>query len=94
MKAKIMNKQELFLDDVCNHEKKNTNWDEFSSEVKFIEKSCFMRLSNKNFKVKAGSLLNILGVAIVTLFINTYGIVYFGLDEFPDWAKPVNTTTS
>jgi len=44
--------------------------------------------------VKAGSFLNILGVAIVTLFINTYGMVYFGLDEFPDWAKPVNTTAS
>jgi len=44
--------------------------------------------------VKVGSFLNILGIAIVTLFINTYGIAYFGLNVFPDWAKPANITAS
>uniref|UniRef100_H2Z9I3 Citrate transporter-like domain-containing protein n=1 Tax=Ciona savignyi TaxID=51511 RepID=H2Z9I3_CIOSA len=37
--------------------------------------------------VKAGSMLNIMGVAIITLFINTYGYSLFGLGEFPSWAE-------
>ncbi|KAK3084904.1 hypothetical protein FSP39_021163 [Pinctada imbricata] len=37
--------------------------------------------------VKVGFFINILCVLVVTLAINTYGIHYFDLDVFPDWAK-------
>uniref|UniRef100_H2Z9I1 Citrate transporter-like domain-containing protein n=1 Tax=Ciona savignyi TaxID=51511 RepID=H2Z9I1_CIOSA len=43
--------------------------------------------------VKAGSMLNIMGVAIITLFINTYGYSLFGLGEFPSWAELPGATT-
>ncbi|XP_060077644.1 Na(+)/citrate cotransporter-like [Ylistrum balloti] len=36
--------------------------------------------------VKAGWILNILCVAIVTVAINTWGMAYFRLDVYPDWA--------
>ncbi|KAK3083723.1 hypothetical protein FSP39_002021 [Pinctada imbricata] len=36
---------------------------------------------------KVGFLINILCVIVVTLAINTYGIPYFGLDSYPEWAK-------
>ena len=38
-------------------------------------------------QVKAGAPLNLIGVAIVTITINTYGVFFFDLDNFPDWAK-------
>ena len=37
-------------------------------------------------QVKAGFGMNIIGIIIVTLSINTYGMTYFGLDKFPGWA--------
>ncbi|XP_043573994.1 solute carrier family 13 member 5-like [Chiloscyllium plagiosum] len=37
--------------------------------------------------VKAGLVLNIIGVASVTLAINTWGRLMFNLDSFPDWAN-------
>eukprot|EP00112_Aurelia_sp_Birch-Aquarium-sp1_P007095 Seg1775.1 transcript_id=Seg1775.1/GoldUCD/mRNA.D3Y31 product="Solute carrier family 13 member 3" protein_id=Seg1775.1/GoldUCD/D3Y31 len=36
--------------------------------------------------VKAGFGMNIIGIIVVTLSINTYGMTYFGLDKFPSWA--------
>ena len=30
--------------------------------------------------------MNLLGVGVISLFINTYGISFWGLDEFPSWA--------
>ncbi|XP_060703888.1 Na(+)/citrate cotransporter-like isoform X2 [Hemiscyllium ocellatum] len=37
--------------------------------------------------VKAGLMLNIIGVASVTLAINTWGRLMFNLDSFPEWAN-------
>ena len=39
-------------------------------------------------------MLNLIGIAVITLFINTYGVVYFGLNEFPDWARPTPVVTT
>ena len=62
--------------------------------INFVTKVNISRFSTTlRSQVKAGSVLNIIGVAIVTIFINTYGIVFFGLDQFPDWAKADNSTT-
>ncbi|XP_033742792.1 solute carrier family 13 member 5-like [Pecten maximus] len=36
--------------------------------------------------VKVGWILNLLCVAIVTLAVNTWGMAYFRLDVYPDWA--------
>ncbi|XP_048449742.1 solute carrier family 13 member 5-like, partial [Rhincodon typus] len=37
--------------------------------------------------VKAGFMLNIIGVASVTVAINTWGRAMFDLDTYPDWAN-------
>lgn len=37
--------------------------------------------------VKAGSMLNIIGVITINLAINTWGVAMFHLDTFPDWAN-------
>lgn len=34
--------------------------------------------------------MNIIGILIVTLCINTYGYAYYGFHEFPDWASNGN----
>lgn len=39
------------------------------------------------FKVKVGFILNIICVVVVTVAVNTWGIPYYKLDEFPDWAE-------
>uniref|UniRef100_H2YTV8 Citrate transporter-like domain-containing protein n=1 Tax=Ciona savignyi TaxID=51511 RepID=H2YTV8_CIOSA len=36
--------------------------------------------------VKAGWMLNIIGILVLTFFINTFGRSYFKLDTFPAWA--------
>lgn len=41
--------------------------------------------------VKCGFWLNLLGICIVNLLINTYGYPAWGLDEFPDWANITTT---
>lgn len=30
--------------------------------------------------------MNIIGIIVVTISINTFGMAYFGLDQFPTWA--------
>jgi len=42
---------------------------------------------------KAGFGMNIIGILVVTLSINTWGYSYYGLSEFPDWAMAGNVTT-
>lgn len=37
--------------------------------------------------VKAGSMLNIIGVVTINLAINTWGVAMFHLDKFPEWAN-------
>jgi len=37
--------------------------------------------------VKCGIALNILGVILINVLINTFGVSYWGLNEFPDWAN-------
>ena len=38
--------------------------------------------------------MNLLGVGVISLFINTYGISFWGLDEFPSWAvTDINQTS-
>ncbi|XP_055022991.1 solute carrier family 13 member 2-like [Boleophthalmus pectinirostris] len=37
--------------------------------------------------VKAGSMLNIIGIITINLAINTWGVAMFNLDTFPDWAN-------
>ena len=41
--------------------------------------------------VKCGIVLNILGVIIVNVLINTYGYPIWDLDTFPDWANITET---
>nr|BAH24015.1 sulfate transporter [Ascidia sydneiensis samea] len=36
--------------------------------------------------IKTGWFLNIAGVLVLVVFINTYGVALFGLNEFPAWA--------
>ena len=36
--------------------------------------------------MKAGIGLNIIGIIVVTICINTIGLAYYQLDKFPDWA--------
>ncbi|XP_039221170.1 solute carrier family 13 member 4 isoform X1 [Crotalus tigris] len=43
--------------------------------------------------IKAGFGVNIIGLVIVTLAINTWGIRLFQLDIFPDWAQTSNNIT-
>nr|XP_009860115.1 solute carrier family 13 member 5-like isoform X2 [Ciona intestinalis] len=42
--------------------------------------------------IKAGWMLNVLGVLVISVFINTYGVSYFGLNEFPAWAALPKTS--
>ncbi|XP_070280066.1 solute carrier family 13 member 4 [Myotis yumanensis] len=42
--------------------------------------------------VKAGLGVNVIGLVIVTVAINTWGISLFDLDTFPAWAMPSNIT--
>lgn len=37
--------------------------------------------------MKVGFVLNIACVVVLTVAVNTYGIPFFKLDEFPDWAE-------
>ncbi|XP_063165377.1 solute carrier family 13 member 4 [Candoia aspera] len=43
--------------------------------------------------IKAGFGVNVIGLVIVTLAINTWGIRLFQLDIFPDWAQASNNIT-
>ena len=36
--------------------------------------------------MKAGFGMNIIGIIVVNISINTYGKAYFDLNSFPDWA--------
>ena len=36
--------------------------------------------------MKAGFGMNIIGIIVVNISINTYGMAYFDLKAFPDWA--------
>ncbi|XP_072001271.1 solute carrier family 13 member 4 [Engystomops pustulosus] len=42
--------------------------------------------------VKAGLGVNVIGLGIIMVAINTWGISLFGLDRFPDWALVHNST--
>ncbi|XP_072318717.1 solute carrier family 13 member 2-like isoform X2 [Eucyclogobius newberryi] len=37
--------------------------------------------------VRAGSMLNIIGIITINIAINTWGVAMFNLDTFPDWAN-------
>uniref|UniRef100_A0A3P8P1L0 Solute carrier family 13 member 2 n=1 Tax=Astatotilapia calliptera TaxID=8154 RepID=A0A3P8P1L0_ASTCA len=41
--------------------------------------------------VKAGFMLNIIGILCINLAINTWGRAMFNLDTFPDWANTTNS---
>jgi len=44
---------------------------------------------------KAGFVINVICVVVLVLGINSYGILLFGLDEFPDWAaKKMDNATA
>lgn len=43
-------------------------------------------------QVKAGLGVNIIGLVIVMVAINTWGVSLFHLDTFPAWAKVSNIT--
>lgn len=43
-------------------------------------------------QVKAGLGVNVIGLVIVTVAINTWGVSLFDLDTFPAWAKVGNIT--
>ena len=42
-------------------------------------------------QVKAGFMLNIIGILCINLSINTWGKLMFNLDTFPDWANTTQT---
>lgn len=42
-------------------------------------------------QVKAGFMLNIIGILCINLAINTWGRAMFNLDTFPDWANTTNS---
>ncbi|XP_066951651.1 Na(+)/citrate cotransporter-like isoform X2 [Macrobrachium rosenbergii] len=44
--------------------------------------------------MRAGFVMNVLCVVIITLMINTLGVVLFDLDSFPDWAMNVTSVIS
>ncbi|KAK6296763.1 hypothetical protein J4Q44_G00329050 [Coregonus suidteri] len=54
--------------------------------------------SNGNLKVmdmvKAGFMLNIIGVITINIALNTWGAAIFNLNTFPDWANVTNIPTS
>lgn len=39
------------------------------------------------FQVKAGFMLNIIGILTINLGINTWGYVMFDMGTFPQWAN-------
>ena len=39
------------------------------------------------FQAKAGFVLNVFNIMLLTVAINTWGTAYFGLDKFPDWGN-------
>lgn len=43
-------------------------------------------------QVKAGLGVNVIGLVIVMVAINTWGVSLFDLDTFPVWAKVSNIT--
>ncbi|XP_051965423.1 Na(+)/dicarboxylate cotransporter 3-like [Xyrauchen texanus] len=44
--------------------------------------------------VKTGFVMNILGIMCVCLAMNTWGLQMFDLHMYPDWARPLNTTSA
>lgn len=40
-----------------------------------------------SFQVKAGFILNIIGILTVNLAINTWGYAMFNMGTFPQWAN-------
>ena len=40
-------------------------------------------------QVKAGFVMNVITIGVLTLGINTWGFAYFDLGSFPQWAKEV-----
>ncbi|XP_041955166.1 solute carrier family 13 member 3 [Alosa sapidissima] len=44
--------------------------------------------------VRTGVVMNILGVLCVSLAMNTWGQVMFDLNNYPDWARPLNISTA
>ncbi|XP_033115677.1 solute carrier family 13 member 5-like [Anneissia japonica] len=41
---------------------------------------------------KAGAMMNIIGILVVNLMMNTYGIVIYDARQFPEWAADENST--
>ena len=39
------------------------------------------------FQIYPGFVMNLLGVGVITLMINTLGIPLFNINEFPSWAN-------
>jgi len=46
-----------------------------------------MKMSFLSFQIKAGWMLNIFGIVVITFYINTYGKALLNLDTFPSWAE-------
>ncbi|CAL8256305.1 Na(+)/dicarboxylate cotransporter 3 isoform X2 [Gadus morhua] len=44
--------------------------------------------------VKTGVVMNILGVLCVSLAMNTWGVAMFDLNSYPEWAPPVNVSST
>uniref|UniRef100_A0A8C8D8H3 Solute carrier family 13 member 3 n=1 Tax=Oncorhynchus tshawytscha TaxID=74940 RepID=A0A8C8D8H3_ONCTS len=44
--------------------------------------------------VKTGFVMNILGILSVSLAMNTWGRAMFSLETYPDWARPVNMSST
>jgi len=42
-------------------------------------------------QLKVGSINTVLHIIILLLAINTWGHAFFGFDEFPEWAKNVDS---
>ena len=43
-------------------------------------------------QLKTGWMMNIIGILVINLSINTYGVLYFQLQRFPEWEEPLNAS--
>ena len=46
------------------------------------------------FQVKTGVAMNIMALAVLLMWVHSFGKWWFDLDTFPAWAKHINATTN
>ena len=51
------------------------------------------QLSQIHLQIKCGIVMNLVCVAVLCLMMATYGVAFFNMDNFPEWAVPPLTTS-